>query len=37
MSATLRQKLGKSLINGRSNSMAARAHPGQAAVINYTQ
>lgn len=37
MSANLRQKLGKSLISGKSSLMATRASPAQAAVVNYTQ
>lgn len=37
MSANLRQKLGKSLLQGKSQLLASRAHPGQAAVVNYTQ
>lgn len=34
MSATLRQKLGKSIFN---NNFAARAAPSHGAVANYTQ
>ena len=37
MSVSLRQKLGKSFLQSRSSSMATRAQPGQAAVVNYTQ
>lgn len=32
---SLRQKLGKSLIQGQS-TVAARAHPSAGAVVNYT-
>lgn len=37
MSVSLRQKLGKNLIQGSSSTMASRAHPSQAAVVNYTR
>ena len=36
MSVSLRQKLGKSFLQNRSSSMASRAHPGQAAIANYS-
>lgn len=37
MQANLRQKLGKSIMNGSANTVATRAKASQGAVVNYTQ